>query len=229
MEGSLSIIIPTLNEASTIPGTLISCLHAAPEAEIIVADGGSRDATVPLARCCPGVACCEVLGGPRALQCNVAARRAGGDTLLFLHADTTITSVAIRAMWDALRDPRVAGGSFRFALADAVGRFRLTEWGANLRARWMRLPFGDQGIFCRRTAFEAIGGFPAIPLMDDVRFLRALRKQGRLALVPCPVYTSARRIRRHGVLKNATRNWTLLLAHRLGIRPKRLAHWYHRM
>lgn len=226
MGESLSIIIPTWNEVAAIGPTLVSVMQAAPEARIIVADGGSTDGTVDLVRHFPGVDCITNLPACRATQYNAAARADANAILLFLHADTILTRAGVMEMLAVMQHPRVVGGSFRFAFADAVGRYRVTAWGANLRSRWMRLPFGDQGIFCRRSCFERIGGFPEIPLMDDVAFIRQLQRMGRYTLLHAPVYTSARRIRQHGVVKSGMRNWGLLLAYRLGITPERLMRWY---
>lgn len=226
MEEFLSIIIPTLDEATTVSRALLSAAYAAPEAELVVADGGSVDETAAIAAGFPGTRVVHRHNATRAALCNAGARAARGNLLLFLHADTTVTAEGIAEMRVALRRPQVAGGSFRFALADAVGRYGITEWAANVRARWMRLPFGDQGIFCRRDVFERCGGFPDLPLMEDVAFVRALRREGKYVLLRSAAHTSARRIVRHGVVKNGMRNWGLLLAYRLGVAPERLARWY---
>ncbi|MBI4366556.1 MAG: TIGR04283 family arsenosugar biosynthesis glycosyltransferase, partial [Deltaproteobacteria bacterium] len=209
----------------SLGGTLLAAIHADPSAEILVVDGGSADGTDALAADFPGV---RLLRSPamRARQCNIGAGAARGSLLLFCHADTAVTAAGIAEMRRALADSRISGGSFRFALADACGRFRVTEWGANWRSRWMRLPFGDQGIFCRAADFAAVGGFPAIPLMDDVTLIRRLKGRGRFVVLRTPAYTSARRIARHGVVKSGLRNWGLLLAYRLGVAPERLARWY---
>lgn len=226
LEASLRIIIPTRNELPYIGPTLVSVVHSAPEARIVVADGGSTDGTVGFVRRFPGVELITDLPACRAVQCNIAVRGGADEILLFLHADTILTRAGVVEMLAAMRQSNVAGGSFRFAFSDAVGRYRVTAWGANLRSRWMRLPFGDQGIFCRRAAFERIGGFPELPLMDDVAFIRRLRRIGRFVLLRSPVYTSARRVRQHGVVKSGMRNWGLLTAYRLGISPRHLATWY---
>lgn len=226
MGDRLSIIIPARDEATTVSRALLSVAYAAPEAELVVADGGSVDDTALIAAGFPGTRVLHLRNASRAALCNAGARAARGDFLLFLHADTTITADGIAEMRAALHQPHVAGGSFRFALADAVGRYRFTEWAANVRSRFLRLPFGDQGIFCRRAMFERCGGFPDIPLMDDVAFIRALRRKGQYVLLHAAAHTSARRIVQHGVVKSGMRNWSLLLAYCLGVAPKRLAQWY---
>lgn len=222
----LSVIIPTLDEGTTICRALLSVAYAAPEAELVVADGGSVDDTASIAAGFPGTRVLHLRNATRAALCNAGARVARGNLLLFLHADTTVTAAGIAEMRAALQRPRVIGGSFRFALADAVGRYRFTEWAANVRSRFLRLPFGDQGIFCRRDVFERCGGFPDLPLMDDVAFVRALRREGDYVLLHAAAHTSARRIVRHGVVKSGLRNWSLLLAYQLGIAPERLVRWY---
>ncbi|MBI2346112.1 MAG: TIGR04283 family arsenosugar biosynthesis glycosyltransferase [Deltaproteobacteria bacterium] len=226
MTDRLSIIIPALNEASVLDRTLSSCQIAAPGAELLVVDGGSTDATLAIASRLAGVRVLRVACACRAVQCNAGARAATGSLFLFLHADTTITSEGVRELYGALQQQSVAGGCFSFALADAGGRYRLTEWGANFRSRWLRLPFGDQGIFCRSDTFTHVGGFPEIPLMDDVAFIDRLRRCGRVVLLRAPVRTSGRRIMQHGIIRSAMRNYAIVMAYRCGISPVRLARWY---
>jgi len=146
--------------------------------------------------------------------------------LLFLHADNWLERNAIAQIRSALRDPSVLGGAFRQHI-DAPGHcYRLLEWGNAARVRWRGLPYGDQGIFLRRTVFEQLGGFPQIELMEDLYLMRRLRRLARPVLLPGPLHVSARRWRRHGLIRQTLRNWALLTAERCGVSPDQLARYY---
>lgn len=220
----ISVIVPTLDEAPGIAAHLRH-LDAAldPGDEVLLVDAGSRDGTADVARGL-GLARLRVLDAPRgrARQLNAGGRAARGDWLLFLHADTRID----RAALDALRAAREAWGYFRLRL-DAPGlAFRAVERGINARSRAFDTPSGDQAIFVRAATFAAVGGFPDVPLMEDLRLADALRALGPPARPPCAVTTSARRWRTRGVVRTVLRMWTLRLAFRAGVSPARLAPWY---
>lgn len=223
MRLSVSIIIPTLNEAENIGSAITRAWQTGPQ-EVIVVDGGSSDATTTIAAAHQ----CLVLQGPRGrgVQQNLAARHATGDVLLFVHADDWLEPGALEQVGTALADPRVPAGAFRQQI-DAPGwRYRLLERGNAVRAgRWGR-PFGDQGIFVRREVFERIGGFPEVALLEDVLLMRRVRRHGWPVLLPGPIHVSPRRWQRHGVVRQTLRNWLLLTAATLGISPNRLAAYY---
>lgn len=194
---------------------------------MIVVDGGSRDATAARA---------EQLGARliasepgRARQLAAGANAAGdADALVFLHADGALPagwSAAVRA---ALADPAVAGGAFAFKFAERGARLRFVELGVRLRLALARLPYGDQALFVRRSTLLEIGGVPQAPIMEDLDLVRALRAHGRLALLPLPVITSARRYLAGGVLRTMWRNWLALAAWTLGLDRARVAAWYRR-
>ena len=127
---------------------------------------------------------------------------------------------------EVLKSPAVQYGAFRQAI-DAPGRiYRWLEWGNAVRVRWLKLPYGDQGIFIRRTLFEKFGGFPEVPLMEDWLLARRLRRMAAATLLPGPLYVSARRWQRHGVVRQTMRNWSLVAAASLGVSPARLARYY---
>jgi rSAM/selenodomain-associated transferase 2 len=218
----LSVVIPALDEAAILADTL----GALPPglAEVIVADGGSRDATRDIAR---AHGCRVVESAPgRGTQMNAGAAAAGGDVLLFLHADTRLPEGAVEAVAAALDDPAVVGGAFRLGIDSDDGFLRLVAGAANLRSRLTGVCYGDQALFARRAAFEAVRGFPPYPVMEDVAFVRALRRRGRVVLLAGRVRTSARRWERENPLYTTLRNTVLVSLFRLGVAPERLARWY---
>jgi rSAM/selenodomain-associated transferase 2 len=219
----LSVIIPALNEADSIQRAVETSLALSPH-EVIVADGGSTDDTVAIARTLH----CSVIECPRgrARQQNAGASASKGDVLLFLHADSWLAPEARQQIERTLASPAIPGGAFYHRI-DATGLlFRLVEAGDALRVCITRIAYGDQGIFLRREVFEALGGFPDVRLMEDVRLMKSLRDYGRLTLVPGPLHVSARRWQKHGLIRQTLRNWFLLTAEHLGVHPDRLADLY---
>ncbi|MEG4804632.1 TIGR04283 family arsenosugar biosynthesis glycosyltransferase [Microcoleus sp. ARI1-B5] len=221
----ISIIIPVLNEAPTI-ASVISTARNAQNVEIIVADGGSSDCTADLAKSL-GVRVISTAPG-RAAQMNAGATWATGDILLFLHADTLLPPGYDSSARLALAKPSAVGGAFELKI-DARGHsLRLVEIGVNWRSNFLQMPYGDQAIFLYSATFDKIGGFPDLPVMEDFEFVRRLKKQGRIAIVPQPVLTSARRWQQLGVLKTTAINQIVIIAYFLGVSPDRLAFWYKR-
>lgn len=219
----ISVIIPVLNEESTIASTVESVKSLGP-AEVIVVDGGSADRTREISERFGAT----VLSSPRgrARQMNRGAREAKGDIFLFLHADTRLPSSALDDVQSALRDPRFAGGRFDVTLDG--NRWILGVIGnlISLRSRLTKVATGDQAIFVRRAVFERIGGFPDIPLMEDIAFSRALKHKGKVACLRSRVITSARRWEIDGVWRTVFRMWTLKLLFLAGISPVRLKRFY---
>lgn len=222
--GLLSIIIPTWNEASTIERTL-SPLMPVSGVEVLVADGGSEDATVEIAqgmgarvlKCRPG----------RGRQMNAAAAQARGETLLFLHADTRLPTDFQKHMWDILVQGALAG-AFPLRIDAQGALLRIVEWGANIRSRIRHMPYGDQALFLKAQTFYQLGGFPHWPLMEDYEFCRRLRRLGKIKLAPVPVTTSARRWERRGVIRTTLLNQFYIACYHAGLSPDRLARWYSR-
>jgi rSAM/selenodomain-associated transferase 2 len=187
----ISIIVPVLNEAAKIEWFLRCLRERAGDAEIIIVDGGSSDATFDLARNhCDR--CLHASPG-RAVQMNAGARSASGSTLWFVHADCEVPADCFEQISDALRDPEVVGGFFRIRLPNKRLVYRLTDSFAHYAGLLLRMRFGDHGFFCRRTAFEKIGGFPEVPLMEDAEFFCKLRRLGRIAIIPSRLISSPRR------------------------------------
>lgn len=220
----VAVVIPTLNEASTIAACLQDLATQGPD-ELIVADAGSPDGTADLA----AAAGARVLRTPRGRgqQQNLAVAATTSELLLFLHADCRLEPGALDVLRRfAVRNPLVPGGCFRMAVeAQGLG-FRSIDAAAHLRAGVLGIPYGDQAIFARRSAFDAVGGFPEIPLMDDLYFALRLRRLGRLALLPRRVFVSARRWRQAGLVRQSLRNWTLTALAAGGVSPERLGRFY---
>lgn len=214
-----------MNEERHIGRSIASAQQAGAH-EIIVVDGGSHDHTPDIAR----EASCRLLESPpgRARQQNLGAANAAGDMLLFLHADNWLAPQAIDQIRVAMRDSPAIGGAFRQRI-DAPGLgFRGLEAGNAARVRWLGLPYGDQGLFIRRAAFEQLHRFPEVRLLEDLLLMRQLRRIAWPLLLPGPIYVDARRWQRHGLLAQTMRNWTLLAAFTLGFKPDRLADFYRR-
>lgn len=238
----LSVVIPALGEAASIGRTVssvaLAAAYAGIAAEVVVADaepgdGGSTlsalDRLDPAAR--SRLAGVRGLRAPqgRARQMNAGASVARGEILLFLHADTRLPETAL-ATAARLVDNGARAGAFGLAIDSPRVSIRLIARAATLRARYLGLPYGDQGLFLRRDLFEGLGGFADLPLMEDVEFVRRLARNGvRPVVARESVVTSARRFERLGPLACTLRNWTLLSLYLLGAPPARLARFYRPM
>ncbi len=223
----LSIIVPALREAANLARLLPALRAAAPGAEIIVADAGSDEGTREVAMRVAGVTVLTCERG-RARQMNAGARAARGDTLLFLHADTVLPDGFEASITRALTEPGVVAGRFDVRLDNPRWPFRMIGSLMNLRSRWSGISTGDQALFVRRDVFEALGGFPDIPLMEDIELTRRLKRRGRQAALRERVTTSARKWEREGVARTIGLMWTLRLLYACGVSPARLHRWYYR-
>ncbi len=233
---AISIVIPCLDECMALPGALTAVLGQATEGpvELILADGGSRDGTVEafldLTRHCiaRGWAARVVVSesSGRAVQMNAGARSATGGALLFLHADTHLEPAAIQAILGALRDPRVAGGGFRHRFRERSPVLKLISLWGTARSLLLGIHYGDQAMFIRRDLFEALGGFPEIPIFEDLELARAMRARGRVTTLPMAAVTSARRLGRDGPLATGLFFAWLRLRYALGADPARLKSAY---
>ncbi len=220
----LSVVIPALNEANRVVGAVESA--RAPDVEVLVVDGGSRDATRELA----ASAGARVVSSPagRAEQLAAGVRASCGDAIILLHADTRLPAGFPRAVASALEDDRTIGGAFRMRFEEAGWALRVVEWGVGLRVAVFGLPYGDQALFVRRRTLDAIGGIPRTPIMEDLDLVKAMRRCGRLALLDLQVTTSARRYRARGVVRTLFRNAVASAARLVGIDRRRVAEWYYR-
>ncbi len=217
-----SVIIPTLNEASTIVPTLRMVQRLRPH-ESIVADGGSSDGTPQLA-----AEFAKVHGGPRGRgqQLNMGAAAATGDVLLFLHSDVTVPSSALDSIEDALRDPGVVGGCFRVRFGRAPHQAFISASYDALRMGGRGVVYGDATIFCRREAFDAVGGYPDWPIMEDVNFVSKLRQHGRFRELRQAVAPSSRRWQRGGLWRTWASWWAVQLMFGVRVSPQWLGRFY---
>lgn len=226
----VSVIIPTLNEESSISGTILSA-RAAGADEVIVVDGGSADGTREAAE---RTADAVIVAPPgRARQMNAGARASTGEALLFLHADTRVPPGSIDSLREALAQEEVAGGGFRVRIGISPGApvarrcaLRITGRMIAVRSRLFRSYTGDQAIFLHRDLFDRIGGYPEIPLMEDVELSRAMNRNGRTVLLPSRVVTSGRRWESHGTARTILLMWFLRISYRLGMSPSLCARLY---
>lgn len=219
---TISIIIPTLNEAKTLAATLAGLGRAG--VEVIVADGGSLDDTLDIALANGARVVSSQTG--RAYQMNAGSRLARGEILLFLHADTKLPADFDQQVRATLAQPGTSAGAFRLAVDQPGRRFGLIVAGANLRSGWLQLPYGDQALFLAAELFHKLGGYAELPFLEDVELVRRLRRQGNILLTAGAAVTSARRWQRLGVWQTTLRNQAILLAYFLGASPRRLQPWY---
>ncbi|MEO6809745.1 MAG: TIGR04283 family arsenosugar biosynthesis glycosyltransferase, partial [Isosphaeraceae bacterium] len=204
---TVSVVVPTWNEASTIVESLRRLATQTAD-DIVVADANSPDGTAALAL----PYCNRVVQSARGrgVQQNQGASAATGDVLVFLHADCYLGDGALDYLRKFLiQSPLVPGGCFRMRVDDPNPGFRAIDAAAHIRAGVLGVPYGDQGIFVRRHVFDSIGGFPEVPLMDDVFLALQLRQVGRLALLPPLIHVSPRRWHARGLTRQTLQNWWL--------------------
>jgi len=216
----VSVVIPTLNEATNI-AFLLEKIRASDPHEIIVADGGSADGTIGLAE----KSGARVVSAPigRAAQMNHGASIATGEFLLFLHADTVPPVGYCTIISEILNRPGTSAGAFRFQLDDGIGASSLIEQLVHLRCKLFGTPYGDQGLFLRRCLFEKTGGFPDRPVLEDLGIIKRLRKRGMVRITREPAVTSSRRWRNGGTARTFLKHQAMLAGFALGIPPRFLA------
>jgi len=219
---SVSVVIPTLNEAGNISQAIAKAQQIKP-LEVIVVDGGSQDGTLKKAE---EADCCLVSPAGRSLQMNAGAEIARGDVLLFLHADCWLEEGAIEAIQRSLQQPEIVGGCFRQKIESPGLLYRMLERGNSFRVKMLKWAYGDQGIFVRNEVFLRVGGFPAIQLMEDLYLMKNLKRLGKIELVDHPITISARRWKAKGVARQTLRNWLLITLAQCGVSPDRLAWFY---
>jgi rSAM/selenodomain-associated transferase 2 len=216
---SVSVIIPVYRDAEALARTLAATDLSG--ANLIVASARGDDPLAAIRDSRPDIIWVEAPRG-RARQMNAGAAVATGDWLVFLHADTRLPAAWTDAIDAAHRDPRVNAGCFRFALDSRSPIARLIERGVRARVALLGLPYGDQAIFVRRDAFDALGGYADLPIMEDVDFVRRLSRKGRLFRSALPATTSARRWERDGWVRRTALHLVLTALYFCGVSPARL-------
>lgn len=221
MEPLISVIIPALNEAAGIENTLRAVSQQTPRHEIIVADGGSLDETAAIASRYG-----QVVQAPRgrSRQMNAGAAQARGNILLFLHADTTLPPDGLEKVRSTLSDPALAGGAFRLRFDRNTPLLRFYSWFTHLHAPG--ICFGDRGCFVRRSVFEELGGYPDLPIFEDIELVRKLHERGGFVFLKKCVTSSARRFQERGPFLQQLRNAYLWVRYTIGADPNTLASWY---
>ena len=217
--------MPALNEARNI-GKTLAAVSGQPGIEILVMDGGSNDATAQIAA--QYGATVYQTQPSKAGQMNAGAALALGDILLFLHADTILPRDFPNHVKQIIDRSEVSAGAFRLGIGAPGGRLRFIELVANFRSRFLRTPYGDQGIFTSAKTFGAIGGYPDQPIMEDFELIRRLQRRGKITIAPVAVSTSPRRWMNIGVLRTFLINQSIVIAYLAGVSPNRLAQWYRR-
>lgn len=221
----LSIIIPVLNEAGVLESNLEKLQwirHLGHD--IVVADGGSQDQTAALAEPLVDQVVSSLPG--RALQMNAAAKSASGDILVFLHIDTLFPGDGVEALTENIVLPSADWGRFDVRLSGEHILFRVIERMMNWRSRLTGIATGDQAIFISRNLFETLGGYPAMPLMEDIEICRRLKKYSKPVCLPQKVVTSSRRWEQGGIVKTIWLMWRLRFEYWLGVNPAQLARQY---
>jgi rSAM/selenodomain-associated transferase 2 len=223
----VSIIIPVFNEALLIRPFLSNLRARTRGAEIIVVDGASTDGSDQLAQ---GFCDRVILSGERsrAKQMNVGADTARGDIFWFLHADAEVPLECLNEIDRIMCDPRVSGGFFRIRLPTAPAVYRLTDSFAHYAGLLLRMRCGDHGMFCRRSAFVAAGGFPDVPLMEDVEFFRRLRRCGRVVYSNQRIGASPRRYETVGPTRLTFAYGSIATLYLFGVSLSTLAQIYQR-
>lgn len=224
---SLSIIIPTVDEENALALLLTDLRALTTPHELIVSDGGSADGTLDVARAAGAHVACSARG--RGTQLAAGARLARGDMLCFLHADVRLDAKAIAELDRAAGFTMDRAAVFHLRIAAQGIVYRLIELMANhVRTRVLRLPYGDQGLVVSRDMYDAVGGYPALPLMEDVELVRSLRRLAPLRVFDASLLVSARRWERDGPWRRTFRNWAMMLAYSLGMPAERLVRWYRK-
>lgn len=225
MRAPLSVVIPTLNAADALPSCLLSLMEGVETGlirELVVSDGGSDDETPRMAEEAGAVLVTGAASRGAQLRRGVAAT--SGEWLLVLHADSVLQPGWSEAVSAHLAQREGQAAYFRLRFDTGGGAAYWVALWADLRARILGLPYGDQGLLIRRTLYDAVGGYPDIALMEDVALVRKLK--GRLSRLPVSITTSAGKYQRDGWMRRGARNLSLLIRYLLGADPEKLARRY---
>lgn len=223
----ISVVIPTYNEAGNIGRCIEAVRSEDSHPEIIIADGRSTDRTKEIAVDYPGVVVVDADRG-RGIQMNAGASVASGDVLLFLHADTVIEKGWSEAVSESLVDVAVVGGAFTFSVDNLSWRYRLVEAWVQMRCTICKLPYGDQVLFIRKDVFRTLGGYRAVPLMEDVDLVARMKEKGKISILSKRAFTSARRWEEKGLFRTAFINQVMMILYACGVSPEKLYRLYYR-
>ncbi len=226
VDAGVSVVIPALDDERLV-GAAVASARAAGAAEVLVVDGGSRDATREVAACA-GARVLASAGG-RARQMNAGAAQATGEVLLFLHADTLLPDRACALATAALARPEVVAGAFSFSVGAEARHAALISAVGRARHRLGGPAYGDQALFLTRDTFAELGGFPDLPVMEDLEFSRRLGRFGTFVTLPERAITSARAWEEHGLLFPTAVDATAIAAYRLGVDAQSIARWRNRI
>ena len=223
--GNVTVIIPAVNEELSIEAAIKSA-QSDSSAEIIVADGGSGDKTVSIARELGA----RIVSAPRGrgVQMNAGVLAASGDILVFLHADTILPPDYIKEVRKALGCPKVAAGAFTLSIEGKDKALQLVEKGVDIRSRYFRAPYGDQALFMTKSIFNRAGGYSDMPIMEDLALVKQLRRMGKIRISDKTVITSGRRWEAMGVLKTTVTNQLMLAGYQVGVPIEHLASYYRK-
>ncbi|MEY2510409.1 MAG: hypothetical protein QOE26_1172 [Verrucomicrobiota bacterium] len=221
----VSIIVPVLNEAELIEASLRQLRNLGPDLEIIVVDGGSADGTWSLAE--PLADCVISARRGRASQMNAGAAVARGEVLWFMHADLEAPSHSIAQIQEALNNPRMVGGCFRLRFPRPELIYRVSDSLGNLGVNVFGFSLGDHGIFCRRTVFRQVRGYPDVPILEDAEIYRRLRREGRMVQLRGEVVSDPRAFETHGRYRTTAVYFSILALYVLGV-PIRILNRIHR-
>ena len=230
MQPKLSIIIPVLNEETTLPKLLIDIEFCKRNLtfpfECIVVDGGSDDRSFEISKKYD----VSFIQGPkgRGQQLAFGAQKSSGEILLFLHADCRISPEHCQKAVETVEQNGVIAGVFNLKFDDSHPILKLAEWINKIRFRFTKIFYGDHGIFLSREYYLATGGFPPQSLFEDVEMSRRLKKMGDMVLIAPPVITSSRRFRAGGVMRTFLKMASLHILYWVGVSPERLAVWYRK-
>ena len=219
----ISVVIPTLNEALILEDSL-HAISALNPYETIVVDGGSTDTTVSVARNMATHVISSKSG--RAHQMNAGAKKATGDLLLFMHADSKLTWESFQRMKKTMASAGTAGGAFSLQIESEKTSLKVISLLATWRAKHLNLVYGDQAIFVCTDIFQKMGGFSPLPICEDLDFFRRLSQEGKVVLLEEKTHTSARRWKAEGILYTTLRNITIGSLFLLGFSPQILSKWY---
>ena len=202
----ISIIIPTINEANNLPLLLSDLSSIQKEGEIIIVDCGSEDKTIDIANVY-GAKVCISKERNRGLQLDMGAKNSKGDWLIFLHADTRLTHDWFTKIKSILEGYKKYIYFFKFKINNKKKIYRVLEILVNFRSRYLKQPYGDQGLIIHKSIYLKNNGFRKIPLMEDVDFFRRLKNKEDLKQLNLPIFTSSRKWERTNIFLQALKNW----------------------